>query len=88
MEPVNIENLLDKYFDGQTNLSEEKSITDFFTSNNVPEHLLKYKPMFSFLEKEKKQEFKNEILLKTKSIFERKVLCTNCVLILHFDILN
>ena len=67
MEPVNIENLLDKYFDGQTNLSEEKSITDFFTSNNVPEHLLKYKPMFSFLEKEKKQEFKNEILLKTKN---------------------
>ena len=67
MEPINLENLLEKYFDGQSSLSEEKLITDFFTSNNVPEHLLKYKPMFSFLEKEKKHEFKNEILLKNKN---------------------
>lgn len=52
----NIEHLLQKYFDGETQLKEEKKLRYYFLFEEVaPEHL-KYKPLFSFFEDESKKQ--------------------------------
>ncbi|MBT0608130.1 hypothetical protein [Aequorivita echinoideorum] len=46
MESNKIENLLNAYFEGNTSLSEEKILKDYFNNHRVAEHLLQYKPIF------------------------------------------
>ncbi|MFC5045963.1 hypothetical protein ACFSTE_14180 [Aquimarina hainanensis] len=48
MELSKIEKLLEKYFEGETTISEEKELKVYFTGDNVPSHLEKYKSMFQF----------------------------------------
>lgn len=45
-----IENLLNKYFDGETSLEEENYLRDYFLNNEVPEHLKKYIDLFAYFE--------------------------------------
>lgn len=52
---MNIEELLNKYFEGETSCSEERELRRFFTQGIVPEHLEVYRPLFAFLEAEKQQ---------------------------------
>lgn len=47
-----IEALLNKYFEGETNCEEERELRRFFTQGIVPEHLQVYRPMFAFYEAE------------------------------------
>ena len=49
---MNIEELLNKYFEGETSCEEERELRHFFTQGIVPEHLKEYSPLFAFLEKE------------------------------------
>ncbi|GAA3516675.1 hypothetical protein GCM10022393_33480 [Aquimarina addita] len=53
MELSNIEKLLEKYFEGETTLSEEKELKVFFTRESVPQHLEKYKSLFQFFSDER-----------------------------------
>ena len=39
-----IEELLERYFEGETSAAEEKRIRAFFASGEVPEHLAVYAP--------------------------------------------
>jgi hypothetical protein len=71
MEYNNIEQLLEKYFDGQTSIAEEKELTNYFSSTNVAQHLQQYKPVFEYYSFSKHQKFTQEIPLKTK---KRKVM--------------
>ena len=48
-----IEKLLDKYFEGETTLSEETRLREFFTSGNVPEQWSNLVRYFKYLEQEK-----------------------------------
>lgn len=48
MELYNIEELLEKYFQGETSIAEEKELTNYFSSPNVAQHLEHYKPMFGY----------------------------------------
>jgi hypothetical protein len=48
-----IEKLLEKYFEGDTSLSEENQLRDFFASGNVPERWKNIEGYFNFLIKEK-----------------------------------
>ncbi len=41
-----IEQLIDRYFEGETTLEEEHILREFFAQNEVPEHLLQWKPLF------------------------------------------
>ena len=52
---MNIEELLNKYFEGETSCDEERELRRFFTQGIVPEHLEMYRPLFAFLEAEKQQ---------------------------------
>ena len=45
-----IENLIERFFEGQTSNEEERELYAFFSSENIPEHLLPYRPVFAYFE--------------------------------------
>lgn len=67
MEHTNIEILLEKYFEGETSIAEEKELTNYFSSPNVAQHLEQYKSLFGYFSQTKKQAFLQEIPLQTKN---------------------
>ena len=67
MEYNNIDQLLEKYFEGQTSIIEEKQLTNYFSSTNVAQHLEHCKPIFEYYSLSKQQNFTQEIPLKTKN---------------------
>jgi hypothetical protein len=54
-----IEKLLEKYFEGETSLSEEKKLRDFFASGNVPVRWKNLEGYFSFVIREQDLQIKN-----------------------------
>lgn len=61
-----IENLLEKYFEAETSIAEEKELKDYFASPDVAQHLEQYKPIFGFAVQAKQEQFTATIPLKTK----------------------
>ncbi len=51
-----IEILLERYYEGETSLAEEKVLRDFFTAGNVPAHLAGHRSLFVFMEGESRAE--------------------------------
>lgn len=49
---MNIDDLLNKYFEGETSCEEEQCLRNYFASDNVSQHLLMYKPMFTYFSEE------------------------------------
>jgi hypothetical protein len=49
---MKIDALLNKYFEGETSCEEEQWIRNYFSNEKVPEHLLCYKPMFTYFDNE------------------------------------
>ena len=67
MELNRIENILEKYFQGETTIAEEKELKDYFSSPDVAQHLEQYQPMFGYFSQVKEQKSTQEIPLITKS---------------------
>lgn len=55
MESAVIEQLLEKYFEGETTLAQEQELRAYFSSDLVAEHLKAYQPMFAYFNLEKEQ---------------------------------
>ncbi|WP_298548030.1 hypothetical protein [uncultured Aquimarina sp.] len=68
MELSNIEKLLEKYFEGETTLSEEKELKVYFTGESVPAHLEKYKDLFQFFSNESQVTTTSEVALSTNRV--------------------
>ena len=51
-----IEELIERFFEGQTSNEEERELYDFFSSENVPDFLLQYRQVFAYFESEIKEE--------------------------------
>lgn len=66
MELNKIEILIEKYFQGETSIAEEKELRSYFSSQNVAPHLEQYKAMFGYFTEAKQQEFKQEIPQQAK----------------------
>lgn len=49
---MNIDDLLNKYFEGETTFEEERRLRAFFASEHVPQRLAIYKPMFAYFDEE------------------------------------
>lgn len=69
MEPHKIEEIIAKYFEGESTLAEERMLSEYFSSKNIAPHLITYKPLFQFVEKEKNQQSNVQI---SKKILEKK----------------
>lgn len=61
-----IEKLLEKYFEAQTSIAEEKELKAYFSSSDVAQHLEQYQPLFGYAIKAKQEQFTATIPLKTK----------------------
>lgn len=49
---MKIDDLLAKYFEGETTCEEEKELRRLFKDENVPEELEMYRPLFAFFDQE------------------------------------
>tara|TARA_R100001143_G_C3360727_1_gene135368 strand:+ start:13305 stop:14114 length:810 start_codon:yes stop_codon:yes gene_type:complete len=49
MNTEKIEQLLEKYFEGETTLNEEKELREFFQQDEIPAHLKSYIDQFSYI---------------------------------------
>lgn len=61
MEFNKIEDILEKYFQGETSIAEEKELKEYFSSPNVAQHLEQYKPMFGYFSQVKEQKSTQEL---------------------------
>lgn len=63
-----IETLLDKYYEGETTLAEEKLLKEFFSGDDVPARLQQHQPLFRFFADEARQSSsetkQDEILIR------------------------
>jgi hypothetical protein len=66
MELNRIEDILEKYFQGETTIAEENQLKEYFSSSNVAQHLEQYKQMFGYFSQVKQQKSTHEIPLQTK----------------------
>jgi len=55
-----IEELLERFFEGQTSNAEEQRLYEFFAGDDVPEHLFHYKQVFSYFDNDIEEEI-NEV---------------------------
>jgi hypothetical protein len=67
MELKNIEILLEKYFNGETNISEENELRDYFSSADVLPHLKQYQRMFGYFSVAGAQKMKDIKPKKSKT---------------------
>lgn len=51
-----IEDVLNRYFEGETSAEEERQLRVFFASDGVPDHLADYTPLFAYFDEEIKKE--------------------------------
>ncbi|MEI7896766.1 MAG: hypothetical protein WCJ26_06990 [bacterium] len=56
MNTSEIEVLLEKFYEGETSLQEERMLRDFFREQRVPAHLLSHQPLFAFMSAEQQNE--------------------------------
>jgi hypothetical protein len=63
-----INSLLQKYFDGDTSLEEEKILRGYFSSDRVDPQLAKYTPLFRFIDEEKRVEINATLAGKIEAI--------------------
>ncbi|MFD2890783.1 hypothetical protein ACFS5J_02015 [Flavobacterium chuncheonense] len=66
MELKQVEILLEKYFEGETSLSEEKQLKAYFTSDNIATHLEQYKPLFVSFQEQKEIQFTKSLPLQPR----------------------
>ena len=88
MELANVDRLIEKYLDGQTSIEEEQQLAKFFASNDVPEHLSMYKPLFAFFKSERQDVYSKNISLKPRLNYKRWISVSAVFLIFFFGILS
>jgi hypothetical protein len=69
MELAKIEQLLEKYFEGETTIAEEIQLKQYFSTEQVAAHLEHYKTLFGYFASEKEEQFSPTLSLKTKKRF-------------------
>jgi hypothetical protein len=62
----NIEKLIEKYFEAETTIAEEKELKNYFASPDVAQHLEQYKPLFGYAIQAKQEQFNATIPLQSE----------------------
>ncbi len=68
MNPESIKTLLEKYFDGETSIAEERELKRYFSQQKVDAELAKYRPLFLFLKEEKEAEMPQQQAVKLRPL--------------------
>lgn len=55
MNTREIEKLIEKFYNGMTNVEEENILNEYFQGDDIAPHLLSLKPHFNFIKQEKKK---------------------------------
>jgi len=66
MELNNIEQLLEKYFEGETSVAEEQQLKEYFNSELVASDLEVHKPLFSYFSQSNKDKMNFSPILPSK----------------------
>ena len=66
MELQKIEQLIEKYFQGETSLTEEKELKQYFTGKNVAQHLQPYQSVFEYFTSAQNEQFTKPVVLNRK----------------------
>ena len=70
MDYKKINNLLEKYWEGETTLQEEATLRQYFNEADVAEELLPFQPLFKFFREEQEnmvgEDFENKLLEKLR----------------------
>lgn len=82
MELARIETLLEKYFEAQTTVGEEKELQAYFSSDHVAQHLEQYKSLFQYFSIAKEEQLEKDITLKPKKKINFKWLNVAAILLL------
>lgn len=82
----NIENLLEKYENGETTLKEEQELKNYFSQETVAAHLEIYKPIFDYFSVNQEETFTRTVPLKSKSVFNYKWISVAAVAVLLFGV--
>lgn len=71
---MQLKDLLNKYFEGETSAAEEKQLRDFFASSEIPPEWAEYKPLFAYFDEEieKEQQKVHESFKKKKISLSRQ----------------
>ncbi|GJM35761.1 MAG: hypothetical protein DHS20C18_47620 [Saprospiraceae bacterium] len=64
MNKNEITQLLEKYFQGETSLAEERALKAYFQQENIPESLQEFQPLFTFFQVEKSQHVQKELVFE------------------------
>ena len=71
MNTLDIQNLLERYFNGETSLNEEATLRSYFLSSNVAEELEAYKPLFVCYNQEKEEHLGSDFDLRMLSLIDQ-----------------
>lgn len=67
-----IEQLIDRYFDGETSLQEEQILRSFFSQNEVPAELAPYKDLFRYEQVAAKEGLGDDFDVRMMEILEQQ----------------
>jgi len=86
MELVNIEKLIEKYFEGETSLEQEAELRRYFTSHKVPAYLEAYQDLFGYFEAKANESFKKPLLPVKKAKLSYKWLSVAASIVLLISV--
>ncbi len=66
MELKLVEQLLEKYFQAETTIAEEKQLKAYFSSKDVAPHLAKYQVLFGYFETQKGTQYEQKLPLQPR----------------------
>lgn len=66
MELDNIERLLEKYFEATTTVDDERKLREYFSQEDVANHLQQYRPIFNYFSKAREEQYTKQVPLKPR----------------------